>query len=134
MSRFQAMTNPILEEELEELRKTLGLRPDQKADLLRELTALASWVVRQAGQGRAIEAREGRRVEPLVHPVVERLRRSYRQEHGLAARVELDDAEIRRLAEVLDAGFSPTPELRAALARLAQPEPLPPRLKWRRNA
>lgn len=61
MARFQALTNSVLEEELEMLRERLGLDPRQKAELLREVSALAAWVVRQAEQGREIEARHGQR-------------------------------------------------------------------------
>jgi len=83
MSRFQAITNPVLDEDLEVLRQCLGLRPGQKAELLRELTSLASWVVDQADAGRCIEARQGDRVESLVHPAVERLRQAaLREQHS----------------------------------------------------
>ena len=74
MARFQALTNNVLDAELEMLRKHLGLEPSQKADLLREISDLAAWVVRQAEQGREIEARKGEFVEPLVHPALERVR------------------------------------------------------------
>lgn len=130
MSRFQAMTNPVLDEELEDLRLRLGLRPDQKADLLRELTTLASWVVRQAEEGRRIEARRGRQVEPLVHPVVERLRREH--DRGLSTIVELTDEETQRLAEILQGGYAPTPHLRRALASLSKASRRPPRLDWQK--
>jgi hypothetical protein len=62
MSRFQAELNAVLEEELDDLRERLGLRRNQKAELLREIAALASWVVRQAEVGRRIEARRSRDV------------------------------------------------------------------------
>ena len=39
---------------------------EQKAELLREVAGLAAWVVRQAEQGREIQARDGQNVEPLV--------------------------------------------------------------------
>ncbi len=48
MSRFQARTSAVLDAELEDLRRRLGPRANQKTELLRELTALAAWVVRQA--------------------------------------------------------------------------------------
>ena len=57
MSRFQALTNPALDAELDLLRELLALAPNQKAELLREVAAIAGWVVRQAKQGRDIEAR-----------------------------------------------------------------------------
>ena len=40
----------------EMLRKRLGLDRSQKAELLREVAGLAAWVVRQAEQGREIDA------------------------------------------------------------------------------
>ena len=42
------------------LRKRLGLERSEKAELLREVASLAAWVVRQAEQGRDIQARDGR--------------------------------------------------------------------------
>lgn len=133
MSRFQAQTNPILDEELADLRERLGLRENQKAELLRELADLASWVIRQAESGRQIEARLGRNVETLRSPTIERLRRK-RDEEGGVGRIELTDAEVERLAEILDRGFSPTPALRKALSRLADPNRRPPRIRWKDTA
>ncbi len=52
MARFQALTNAVLEQELDDLRVRLGLRENQKADLLREITALAAWVIRQTEPSR----------------------------------------------------------------------------------
>jgi hypothetical protein len=63
MARFQALTNNVLDAELEMLRKRLGLDRSQKAELLREVAGLAAWVVRQAEQGREIQARDGQNVE-----------------------------------------------------------------------
>ena len=57
MSSFQALTNNVLEAELEMLRERLGLDRSQKAELLREVSALAAWVIRQAERGR--ESRRG---------------------------------------------------------------------------
>jgi uncharacterized protein (DUF1778 family) len=131
MSRFQAQTNAVLDQELDDLRERLALRTSQKADLLREIAALAAWVVRQAAAGGVIQSRRGLNVEPLVSPVLERLRR--RGEAVLPARIALDDDEVRRLADVLDHGFAPTPALRRALSRLADPRRRPPRLRWRRG-
>lgn len=132
MSRFQAQTTEILDEELEDLRERLGLRENQKADLLRELAEVASWVIRQAEAGRRIEARRGRDIETLRSPVVERLRR--RREERVLGRIELTDAEVKRLAEILDGGFSPPPALRKALSRLADSKRRPPRLRWKDSA
>jgi hypothetical protein len=129
VSRFQAQTNAILDEELADLRERLGLRENQKADLLREIATLAAWVIRQAEAGRRIEARSGQDVETLRSPALERLNR--RQEHGLGGHIELTDAEVERLAEILERGFSPTPALRKALSRLADPKRRPPRLHWK---
>jgi hypothetical protein len=132
MARFQAQTTPILDEELSDLRERLGLRENQKADLLREIAALAAWVIRQAEAGRRIEARRGRDVEILRSPAIERLSR--KRGEGLVGRIELTDAEVERLAEILDRGFTPTPALRRALSRLADPKRRPPRLHWKETA
>lgn len=132
MSRFQAQTTSMLDEELTDLRERLGLRENQKADLLRELAELASWVIRQAEAGRKIEARLGRDVETLHSPAIERLRR--KQDEGFMERIALTDAEVERLAEILDRGFSPTPALRKALSRIADPKRRPPRLHWKDTA
>ncbi len=130
MSRFQAKTNAVLDAELEGLRRQLGLRTNQKADLLRELTDLAAWVIRQATEGRAVVARGEDDVRELSHPVVERLRRRHEQATAPATRLELDDDQTRRLAEILDRGFDPPAALVACLRRLAQPEREAPELTW----
>jgi hypothetical protein len=129
MPRFQAQTNPVLDQELEDLRQRLGLRSNQRADLLRELAALAGWVVRQAQRGRSIEARRGREVEELDSALLERLRR--KQERQLGSALRLDDEEVQRLAEILDRGYAPTPALRKALSRLGSARRRPPRLRWK---
>jgi hypothetical protein len=129
MSRFQALTTDVLDEELAHLRQRLGLRENQKAELLREIAALADWVVRQAEAGRRIEARLGREVEVLRSPAIERVSR--RRAEGLGGRIELADAEVERLAEVLSRGFAPPPALRKALSRLADPKRRLPRLRWK---
>jgi hypothetical protein len=108
------------------------LRENQKAELLREIAALAAWVIRQAESGRRIEARRGGDVEALRHPTIERLSR--KRAEGLVGRIDLTDAEVKRLAEVLDRGFSPTPALRKAFSRLADPNRRPPRLHWKETA
>jgi len=130
MSRFQAQTNAILSEELEELRRFLGLHSHQKADLLRELTALASWVVHQAIEGRTVVARGKDDVRELVHPVIERLRRLREEETAIPGRIELNSEETRRLAEILDRGFDPPPALVESLKRLADPARKAPRVVW----
>ncbi len=132
MSRFQAQTNAVLDHELEELRQRLGLAPSQKADLLREVAFLAAWVVRQAEAGRSVEARRGTEVETLTHPVIERLRSLH--ELAVIPRVTLTNAEVERLALILERGFEPTPALRAALKRLANPKRRPPKLRWKKTA
>jgi hypothetical protein len=132
MARFQALTNNVLEAELEMLRKRLGLEPSQKADLLREISDLAAWVVRQTEQGREIEARKGESVEPLVHPALERVRA--RRAKKLGTSLALDDREIERLAKILARPFDPPPALRAALASLASATRRPPKLRWKKKA
>ena len=128
MSRFQALTNAVLDAELDQLRVRLGLEPNQKAELLREMAAIASWVVRQTEIGRTIEARRDGESELLVHPALERLRTPV--ERSVGVRLALSDAEIRCLAAVFDGGFDPPPALRAALANLARADRRPPPLHW----
>jgi uncharacterized protein (DUF1778 family) len=45
-------------------------------------------------------------------------------------RIELTDAEVERLAEILNRAFSPTPALRKALSRLTDPKRQPTKLRW----
>ena len=130
MARFQALTNNVLDAELEMLRKRLGLDRSQKAELLREVASLAAWVVQQAEQGREIQARDERSVEPLVHPALERMRARKARPVGKA--LELSDREIERLATVLERPFNPPAGLRAALASLANAGRHPPKLRWKR--
>ena len=134
MARFQAQTNAVLGEELEELRRCLGLRSNQKADLLKELTGLASWVIRQAIAGRAIVARGEDGTRELVHPVIERLRQLHAEGSGPISRLDLNAEETRRLAEILDHGFDPPAELLVTLSRLADPARKPPHLTWADSA
>jgi hypothetical protein len=129
MSRFQAQVNAVLDEELDEIRERLGLRQNQRADLLREIAALASWVVRQAEAGRSIEARRGRDVEVLTSPLLDRLRE--RRHPAFLGRMELNVTEVERLAAVLERRFSPTPALRKALGRLADANRRSPKLRWK---
>jgi hypothetical protein len=128
MSRFQAQTNAVLDQELEDLRRRLGLRSNQRADLLRELAALASWVVRQAEEGRRIEARRGSEVETLDSSLLRRLR--LKREQHVDGFLQLSDEEVRRLAAILERGYSPTPALRKALSRLGSVRRRPPKLRW----
>ncbi len=107
-------------------------RLPQKAALLREVTALATWVVRQAERGRDIVAQRGTESEPLVHPALERLRSGGARRIG--ERIELTDLEVNRLARVLDRGFVAPPGLRRALANLAAPRRRAPKIRWKRPA
>jgi hypothetical protein len=132
VARFQALTNNVVDAELEMLRQRLGLEPSQKADLLREVAALAAWVVRQAEQGRVVEGRRGSDAEPLVHPALERLRA--RKAQAVGERLMLTDTEAVRLARLLDQGFRPPAPLRRALANLASPKRKPPKLRWKKSA
>lgn len=128
MARFQALTNAVLDAELDLLRERFGLGPNQKADLLREMAAITGWVARQAEQGRIIEARRGEAVERLLHPTLDRLLATAK--HPMGARLVLSEAETERLANLLDQGFDPPPALRMALANLAQTPRQPPSLRW----
>lgn len=118
MAHFLAETNTALELVLDELRVRLGLEEHQETDLLQKLAALASWVIQQAEAGRPIEARE----------VLEKLEADPSQQ--LMTRILLDDEEVRRLVDILDRGYSPTPALRRLLASLADPEHRPPEPQW----
>ena len=80
MARFQAQTNAVLDGELQELRRHLGLRANQRG-------------------------------APMP-------------------RLDLSVEETRRLAEILDRGFVPPPELLESLKRLADPARKPPELVW----
>jgi hypothetical protein len=131
MARFQAQINPVLEDELRALQEQMALRPNQRADLLREISALASWVIRQASEGRVIMARDGEEVRELVHPVVQRVRQQRTaRSANMAPSLKLDDGEVTRLQQIMDAGFQPTPQLREALGRLEDPTRQPPALSW----
>ncbi len=119
MSRFQAQIDPPTEEELEFLRQRLGLQKNQKANLLREITTLASWCVRLAS--------EGQKDLPISsNPVLDSIRRKHNQSATLALSVE----EAARLREVMETPFVPTAGLKKALARLASVERLPPAISW----
>lgn len=124
MARFQAQTNPVLERELDHIRERMGLKPNQKAALLKELAMLASWLIQQAEQGRTIEAHKGADSEQLVSPVLERI---YEQQ---SSAIRLNAAELQRLRGILDNGFRPTPALQRALMNIADPHRQSPALHW----
>lgn len=130
MSRFQAKTNAVVEQELEFLREEMGLRQNQKADLLRELASLAGWMVRQARQGRAIQAQGDDSVQVLTHPILERLQRQGKQ-HLPGKPMLLSDGEIEKLSEILNKEFHPSPSLRKSLQHIADPDRSPPHIEWR---
>lgn len=132
MARFQALTNSVLDEELEVLRVRLGLQPTQKAELLREVAAIATWVVHQAEQGRTIEARRGEQIEALSHPTLERLRTE--NQHPMGEPLVLSGEELHRLAAVLERPFKPTPALQKALSNLANPRRHPPKIRWKQGS
>lgn len=129
MSRFQALTNSVLDAELDRLRERLALQPNQKAELLREVASIAGWVVRQAEQGRVIEAHRDQEVEQLRHPALERLQAAQKSQ-PVGNSLRLSTEETLRLAAILEEGFNPPPALRKALANLAQSNHQPPTLRW----
>lgn len=131
MARFQALTNRVLEQELASLRVRLGLATSQKADLLRELASIASWVLSRSAAGSVVEARHGEQVEALQHPAVERLRAEALGASFAAERIALDGPELTRLARLLGAGFAPTPGLLRSLKNLADSDRRPPEIEWR---
>jgi hypothetical protein len=122
MSRFQAMTNPLLDEELDNLRAEMGLRDSQKAELLRELATMASWLVAQARAGRTIEARGADGVAVFQHPAL--------RSAAAFERLVLAPDEAERLVALLDEDREPSAALRATLKRLAAPRRRPPVIRW----
>lgn len=122
MARFQATTTALLDDELDALRREMGLRENQKAELLRELAAMAAWLIDQARAGRIIEARGPNGIEVFSHPA---LRAS-----AAVERLVLAPDEIERLASVLDSDAPLSDAQRATFARLADDERRPPELAW----
>lgn len=118
MAHFSAQTDGALDHALDGLRRRLGLGEHQETDLLQRLAALASWVIQQAESGRRIEAQEA----------LAQLEADPSQQ--LMTRIQLDDEQVRRLAEILDRGYSPTPALQRLLASLADPHHRPPEPEW----
>jgi hypothetical protein len=132
MARFQALTNPSLERDLDLVRSNLGLGESHKAELLREMAALAAWILRQSARGMTIEARSGKQVVQCDMPAVTRLRE--KSAASMAGPIVLCASEMKRLAKVLDEGFKPTDGLRKALANLASPDRKPPAIRWKDKA
>lgn len=129
MSQFQAKTNNIIEQELEYLEKQMGLRHNQKAELLRELANIASWVVRQASRGRVIQAQGSDGIHTLEHPVLQRLQQS--EQSKLGEPLRLSDEEVEKMAEILNRNFAPSESLRESLRRITDPDRRPPEIEWR---
>jgi len=128
MARFQAQVNSALEGDLNDLRQSLGLSPNQKADLLGEMVRLSAWIVHFAQKGWSVQARKGRSVEHLHSIVLDRTRRK-KGATGLR-RVTLNAEEADRLLDLLEGGFAPTPALRNSLKHISGTERKPPSLKW----
>lgn len=122
MARFQATTTALLDLELEALREEMGLRENQKAELLRELAFMAAWLVAQARAGRTIEARGPSGVEVFNHPA---LRTTSRTD-----RLVLTPDEVERMAALLEGDAPLSPALRGTLARLSAEDRRPPDLTW----
>jgi hypothetical protein len=75
----------------------------------------------------------GVEVEPLVHPVVERL--PAREDRSIQLPgIALTDPEVEKLAGILERGFAPVPALRAAIHHLTDEKRSPPKLRWKKNA
>lgn len=122
MSRFQAQTSTVLDEELELLREEMGLREHQKAELLREMAAIASWVFTQARAGRVVEARGPDGTERLHHAAL-------RPRRGLEP-VVLAEAEAERLIALLDSDRWPNVAAEETFRRLAAQGREPPSIRW----
>lgn len=131
MARFQAKTNAATETSLESLQKQLNMRENQKADLLREVTALAQWVVSQAALGRTLLAQgEDGAQEELRHPLLERLRELHAQSQIQPQRIDLSESEAQAIHELLSQPFRATPGLLASLKRLSDPDRKAPVIQW----
>jgi hypothetical protein len=122
VARFQATTNRVLDEELDALREEMGLRENQKAELLRELASMAAWLVAQARAGRTVEARGPSGVEIFEHPAL--------RSASTVERLVLAPDEVERLAELLESETPMSGALRGTLSRLAQENRRPPNLTW----
>ncbi len=121
MTRFQALTNAVLDAELDRIRDAMGLRDNQKAELLRELTLVTAWVVEQLRAGRVVEARGPNGVERFHHPVL--------TAGANPVRVVLTAREAESLAALLDAPPRMSHELAETLRRVAASAPAP-HLVW----
>jgi len=126
MSRFQAQTNAVLELELNRIQAEFGLRNNQKADLLRELSAIASWVIQQSIDGRQVQAKGEDGVQTLQHPILDRLRQSAQQPHEL----KLSEEEVKRLSNLMSGDFEMTSQLKESLRRISSDDRTPPQLIW----
>ena len=122
MARFQATTTALLDDALDALREEMGLRENQKAELLRELASMAAWLVAQARAGRTIEARGPNGVEVFSHPALRAL--------SSVERLVLAPDEVQRLAALLETDAPLSDSLRATLGRLAHEDRRPPELSW----
>jgi len=122
VARFQATTNVVLDEELDALREEMGLRENQKAELLRELASMAAWLIAQARAGRTIEARGPSGVEVFEHPAL--------RSASLVERLVLAPDEVERLTTLLESEVAMSGALRGTLSRLAQEDCRPPELAW----
>lgn len=119
MDRFQAILNPVVGEDLSYIREKLGLRENQKAEILREATSIAAWAIRQVTEGNA-------GASLTEHALLGRL---------AAAQVSLESVklsprEFEKLAQVLDRSFEPTPAMRGVLEELARADHSAPKVKW----
>lgn len=126
MPRFQAKTNAILDLELEFLQREFGLRANQKADLLREITSLATWIVRQTKEGRTVFAQSENGVRELRHLILDKIR----QQNEISTTISLNNEETQKLAEIMNRDFDPPLALREVLHRLTEKDRKPPTLIW----
>ncbi len=100
------------------MRQTLsGEKSNQKADLLRGLTTLAAWVIRQVVEGRDVLAKDANDIRELHHPILEKIR----QRGEVETTLQFSDEETQRLAKIMNQSFNPPPALRESLRRLASP-------------
>lgn len=130
-SRFQALTNPVIDHDIDLVRSTLGLAASHKAELLGEMASISAWMVRLAAKGMTIEARSEKEVITCDMPVVARIRERRAASEGT---IVLNSAEMKRLEKILSSPFRPTAGLKKALANLASSDRKPPEIRWKSKA
>jgi hypothetical protein len=136
MARFQAQTDKSMEKDLEEIRKKIGLKKNQKALLLRKLAESAQLLFRMTDNGLSVcLVKKGSREKPITLelPILEPFLRSLEDASHTQKpeSIKLSNQEVQSLSEILNGEFNPSPALRKALERLASTKRRSPDLTWR---